>query len=195
MSDPDQIRNEIEATRAELSGDVNALAGSVKPGNVARRQADKVRSGVSALKDNVMGTAEDLTHNVKDTASDLGQSASGAAGGTKSAVRQKARGNPLAAGLVAFAAGWLVSSLIPATEAEQQGATALKERAEPLKEQVTSAVKEVASNLQEPARDAVEQVKSSATDSAQTVKEEAQGAASDVKGSSQEAAGRVREQA
>jgi gas vesicle protein len=195
MSDPDQIRNEIEATRAELSGDVNALADSVKPGNVARRQADKVRSGVSSLKDNVMGTAEDLTHNVKDTASDLGQSASGAAGGTKSAVRQKARGNPLAAGLVAFAAGWLVSSLIPATQAEQQGATALKEKAEPLKEQVTSAVKEVASNLQEPARDAVEQVKSSATDSAQTVKEEAQGAASDVKDSSQEAAGRVREQA
>lgn len=195
MSDPDQIRNEIEATRAELSGDVNALADSVKPGNVARRQADKVRSGVSSLKDNVMGTAEDLTHSVKDTASDLGQSASGAAGGTKSAVRQKARGNPLAAGLVAFAAGWLVSSLIPATEAEQQGATALKEKAEPLKEQVTSAVKEVASNLQEPARDAVEQVKSSATDSAQTVKEEAQGAASDVKDSSQEAAGRVREQA
>ena len=195
MSDPDQIRNEIEATRAELSGDVNALADSVKPGNVARRQADKVRSGVSSLKDNVMGTAEDLTHSVKDTASDLGQSASGAAGGTKSAVRQKARGNPLAAGLVAFAAGWLVSSLIPATQAEQQGATALKEKAEPLKQEVTSAVKEVASNLQEPARDAVEQVKSSATDSAQTVKEEAQGAASDVKDSSQEAAGRVREQA
>jgi len=195
MSDPDQIRNEIEATRAELSGDVNALADSVKPGNVARRQADKVRSGVSSLKDNVMGTAEDIGHNVKDTASDLGQSASGAAGGTKSAVRQKARGNPLAAGLVAFAAGWLISSLIPASEAEQQGATALKEKAEPLTEQVTSAVKEVASNLQEPARDAVEQVKSSATDSAQTVKEEAQGAASDVKGSSQEAAGRVREQA
>jgi len=105
MSDPDQIRDEIEATRAELSGDVNALADSVKPSSVAKRQADKVRSGVSSLKDNVMGSAEDLGHNVKGTASGLGQSASDATSGTTTAVRRQTRGNPLAAGLVAFAAG------------------------------------------------------------------------------------------
>src|SRR3954447_25970728 len=100
MSDPDQIRDEIEATRAELSGDVNALADSVKPSSVAKRQAGKVRSGVSQLKDNVMGAAEDIGHNVKGTASDLGQSASGATSGTTTSVKQRARGNPLAAGLV-----------------------------------------------------------------------------------------------
>lgn len=182
MSDPEQIRDEIEATRSDLSGNVNALADSVKPGNVARRQADKVRTGVNQLKDNVMGSAEDL-----------GQSASDAASGTGSAVRRRTRGNPLAAGLVAFAAGWLVSSLLPATRAEQQGAAALKDRAQPLADEVGSAVKEVASNLKEPARDAVEQVRASASDSAETVKDEAAGAASDVKDTSREAAERVRD--
>ena len=186
-SNPDQIRHEIESTRAELSGDVNALADSVKPGNVARRQVDKVRDGVMGVKDSVMGSAEDAT-----------QSVSGAAGDAKSAVRSKTRGNPLAAGLVAFAAGWLVSSLLPATQAERQGATALKEKAQPLTEELGSTAKQVAGNLKEnlkePAREAVDQVKASAADSASTVKAEASSTASDVKGSSQQAAQEVRQQ-
>ena len=182
-SNPEQIRNEIESTRAELSGDVNALADSVKPGNVARRQVDKVRDGVIGVKDSVMGTAEDAT-----------QTVSGAAGDAKSAVRSKTRGNPLAAGLVAFAAGWLVSSLLPATEAERQGATALKEKAQPLTEELGSAAKQVAENLKEPAREAVDQVKASAADSAATVKDEAASTAGDVKDSSQQAAQEVRQQ-
>jgi len=182
-SNPDQIRHEIESTRAELSGDVNALADSVKPGNVARRQVDKVRDGVIGVKDSVMGTAEDAT-----------QTVSGAAGDAKSAVRSKTRGNPLAAGLVAFAAGWLVSSLLPATEAERQGASALKEKAQPLTEELGSAAKQVAENLKEPAREAVDQVKASAADSAATVKDEAASTAGDVKDSSQQAAQEVRQQ-
>ena len=136
-TNPDQIRQEIESTRAELSGDVNALADSVKPGNVARRQVDKARDGVMGVKDSVMGTAEDAT-----------QSVSGAAGDAKSAVRSRTRGNPLAAGLVAFAAGWLVSSLLPATQVERQGATALKEKAQPLTEELGSAAKQVAEEPQ-----------------------------------------------
>ena len=182
-TNPDQIRQEIESTRAELSGDVNALADSVKPGNVARRQVDKARDGVMGVKDSVMGTAEDAT-----------QSVSGAAGDAKSAVRSRTRGNPLAAGLVAFAAGWLVSSLLPASEAERQGATALKEKAQPLTEELGSAAKQVAENLKEPAREAVDQVKASAADSAATVKDEAASTAGDVKGSSQQAAQEVRQQ-
>ena len=138
-NNPDQIRHEIESTRAELSGDVNALADSVRPSTVARRQADKVRDGVTtvknSVKDSVMGTAEDA-----------GQSVSGTAGDATSAVRRKTRGNPLAAGLVAFAAGWLVSSLLPASQAERQGATALKEKAQPLADDQQSAARQRAEN-------------------------------------------------
>jgi cell division septum initiation protein DivIVA len=182
-SNPDQIRHEIESTRAELSGDVNALADSVRPSTVARRQVDKVREGVSGMKDSVMGTADDA-----------GQSVSGAAGDATSAVRRKTRGNPLAAGLVAFAAGWLVSSLLPASQAERQGATALKEKARPLADDLQATARQVAENLKEPAREAVEQVKASAGDSAATVKDEASTTAAGVKDSTRQATEEVRRQ-
>jgi len=53
--DPEQIRAEIAATRGDLSTNVNALADSVKPGNVARRQADKARGAAVSVKERIMG--------------------------------------------------------------------------------------------------------------------------------------------
>ena len=41
-NDPDEIRADIERTRAALSSDVDDLAESVKPKNVAERQVGKV---------------------------------------------------------------------------------------------------------------------------------------------------------
>jgi hypothetical protein len=43
-NDPDEIRADIERTRAALSDDVDDLAESVKPKNVAQRQVDKVEA-------------------------------------------------------------------------------------------------------------------------------------------------------
>ncbi|HEY8306277.1 MAG TPA: DUF3618 domain-containing protein [Lapillicoccus sp.] len=183
-ADPDQIRQEIEATRGDLSDNVNALADSVRPGNVARRQVDKVMDGAADLKDRVMGAAGDATDSV------------GHAGGSApSAVRRRTRGNPVAAGLVAFGVGWLVASLIPASEVEQQAATALKEKAQPLTDEVTNAAKQVAGNLQEPAQAAVAQVKESAAQSATTVKDEASSSAQSVSSSAQSATDEVKAQA
>jgi hypothetical protein len=45
-NDPDQIRERIETTRGTLSTDVDTLAGAVQPGNLARRQVDKIRGAV-----------------------------------------------------------------------------------------------------------------------------------------------------
>ena len=54
-NDPDEIRAEIERTRADLSDNVNALADSVNPAHVAGRQVDKVKGAVFGVKDKVMG--------------------------------------------------------------------------------------------------------------------------------------------
>jgi Protein of unknown function (DUF3618) len=187
-TDPDQIRQEIEATRSDLSDNVNALADSVRPGNVARRQVDKVKDGAADLKDRVMGVAEDATTSVGHAAGDV----KGTAGSAPAAVRRRTRGNPVAAGLVAFGIGWLVASLIPASSAEQRAATALKDKAQPLTDEVTNAAKQVAGNLQEPAREAVAQVKESAVQSATTVKDEAASSAQSVSSSAQSAADEVK---
>jgi len=126
-NDPDQIRSEIAATRGELSSNVNALTESVKPGNVARRQADKVTGAVSGLKDRVMGASDDAMSSTGDS---LG-SAKDAASAVPAKARSGTRGNPVAAGLIAFGAGWLLGSLLPASSAEQQAAGTLKDKAQP----------------------------------------------------------------
>ncbi|WIX84268.1 hypothetical protein QRX50_19710 [Amycolatopsis carbonis] len=41
-------------------------------------------------------------------------------GETPKPVRRGTEGNPLAAGLIAFGAGWLVASLLPGTERERE---------------------------------------------------------------------------
>ena len=64
-NDPDQLRAEIERTRSDLSQNVNALGEAVTPGNIAKRQVDKVAGAAVGLKDKVMGTVDDATGSVR----------------------------------------------------------------------------------------------------------------------------------
>ena len=126
-----------------------------------------------------LGTASDKASSV---ASSVGDAATAA----PSAARQKTQGNPLAAGLIAFGAGWLISSLLPASEKEKQAASTVKDKAGEHSDTLTAPLKEAAGNakenLQGPAQDAVTSVKDKATDAASTVKDEAASAKDDVAG-------------
>src|SRR2546423_839120 len=75
----------------------------------------------------VAETARSASANVSDAASsaastisDTGSSAAAAVQDAPQAVRRQTQGNPLAAGLIAFGAGWLVSSLRPASRKDQR---------------------------------------------------------------------------
>lgn len=179
-NDPDQIREQIERTRAGLSQDVNALADSVNPASVAKRQTAKVRGAVFGVKDRVMGSASDAGASLSSAQSTLTETVTSA----PAQVQARTAGNPLAAGLVAFGVGWLVSSLLPATAAEQRAAAKVKETAAPM---LSDAAKEVADHLKEPAQQAVESVKGTAAEAAGTVREESTSAAQDVKDQAQDA--------
>jgi len=201
--DPEQIREEIRVTRGDLSSNVNALADSVKPGNVAKRQAGKVMNAATSTKDRIMGSAPDLSSatntagskvsDAKASVSDAASSASEAVAGSPALVRSQTQGNPLAAGLIAFGAGLLVAALIPTTEREQQAAAAVKDNIEPLKDEVTAAAKQAADNLREPAQEAVASVKQTATEAVQNTKQEGTSAAQGVKSDAQDAAGTVQD--
>lgn len=186
-NDPDEIREEIERTRADLSDNVNALADSVNPAHVAGRQVDKVKGAVFGVKDKVMGGGSDLT---ADAGSKLG-SAQSAVTGAPAQLGAQARGNPLAAGLIAFGAGLLGGSLLPTSQREQQAAAKVKDAATPV---LSDAAKEVSDSLKEPAQQAVAAVKDTATDAASTVKDEGTSAAQDVKGQAQDAKETVQQQ-
>lgn len=92
----------------------------------------------------------------------------------------KTQGNPLAAGLIAFGAGLLVSSLIPPSKAETDAAAAVREKARPLVNHAQAAGKEVVEGLNEPAQEAVENLKSTAAEAAGHVKDEGTSAAESV---------------
>jgi len=180
VTDPDQIRARIEETRADLSTNVNTLADTVNPAHAARRQVGKVKGAVFGVKDKVMGSAESAGETLSSAQSSIGETVTGAPG----QVRASAAGNPLAAGLIAFGAGWLTASLLPSSRAEQQAATKVKDTAAPM---IADAAKEMAGHLKEPTQEAMESVKDTATDAAITVKDEGTSAAADVKDKAQDA--------
>jgi gas vesicle protein len=183
MSDsPEQIRADIENTRRELGGDVDALADKVTPSKIVHRQTDKVKGAFGSVKDRVMGAADDM----RSSASDSASSASGSLSDAKDKVAAKAEGNPLAVGLIAFGVGLLAASLIPASTKEKDVASSIKEQAQPLVHQVTDAAKEMGEHLKEPAQDAAAAVKDAATDAVQNVKDEAGSAADEVKDQAQQ---------
>ncbi|MBP2217759.1 DUF3618 domain-containing protein [Arthrobacter sp. CAN_C5] len=188
---PEQIRADIERTRRELGTDVDAVADKVSPASIAQRQGDKVRNAVGGLKTSVMGSADQTSAGTRSAANNV----SGAVQDAPQQLTRKTQGNPLAAGLIAFGAGMLISSLIPASEKEKEAAAALKEKAEPLTSSVTDAAKAVAEDLKEPAQQAMDSVKETATNSANTVKNEGTSAAADVKGKAQDAKDNVQNEA
>ncbi|MFD5278690.1 DUF3618 domain-containing protein [Pseudarthrobacter sp. NPDC058362] len=196
---PDAIRSDIEATRARLGTNVDAVADKVSPSNIVHRQTDKAKEALTGVKEKIMGTADHATtrvqdtlhtgtghttgtlHNAKDTAAARLSDAGTAVSHAPDQVKAKTQGNPLAAGLIAFGAGMIVSSLIPASQKEREAADQLKTAAQPLANQVTEAAKDMAENLKEPAREAMENLKTTATDAADHVKTDSQHAATDVK--------------
>jgi ElaB/YqjD/DUF883 family membrane-anchored ribosome-binding protein len=187
-NNPDQIRREIEDTRGRLSDDVNALTETVSPSNVARRQADKVADAAASVKDRVMGTADDLRSSGSDAASSVGH----APGAAATKARRKTQGNPLAAGLIALGAGWLVGSLLPASEKEKQAAGSLKDRAQPLVDEAKTVAQDTAQELKEPAKQAAQSIKETAVDAKDTVVQEGRSTAEDVKSQAQDSSDAVR---
>ena len=190
-NDPDVIRAQIAATRAGLSSDVNELGDKVSPGQIAKRQRDKVTGTVMGVKDHIMGSAHDVKSSTGDAASSVGDTISDAPG----KVARQTQGSPLAAGLIAFGTGLLLSALIPASRPEAQAAAALKDQAQPLVDQLTDAGKEAAGNLQAPAQQALESVKSTAADAVDAVKDEGGSAVGDLKSQAQDAKDAVQEHA
>jgi len=181
-NDPEQIRREIERTRSELSDNVNALGDKVNPGSIAKRQVGRVRGAATSVKDAVLGSASDASDTTQRLVGEVGDAVADA----PTAVARKAQGSPIAAGLIAFGAGLLVSSMLPASRVEQQAAAKVKDTAQPMVEDLTDTAKDIADNLKEPAQQAMEEVKSTATDAAATVKDEANSAADEVKSQAQD---------
>jgi gas vesicle protein len=196
---------DIDATRANLSRDIDELTDKVSPARVVERRKEAAkqaaRGRIGTIRDKVMGVvptggsggsghgsagvgarvsgaAGSAAGSVSDTVSD-------SAGGAVDAIGSKAQGNPLAAGLIAFGAGMVISALIPASEKEaevaQRAVEAAKEHGQPVVDEAKSVGQQMGQELKESATESAQQVKDTAQDSVQNVKQQGQSSAQTVK--------------
>jgi hypothetical protein len=171
--DPEELKRDIEQTRRDVGRDVDALTEKVSPSRVVGRRVEWARGGLRRLKEQVMGSTgalSDTAGSAVSTVQDAGSKVGDAVGSAPAMARAHTRGTPLAAGVIAFAAGWVVAAVLPASTRERELAQETKnkamEAAGPVKEQAAQVAEEVKENLQEPAQQAVENVKQSAAQAA-----------------------------
>lgn len=153
---------------------------------VTGRTGDQMAQGKSKVREQV----QDVTGRAEGTAGALSEQARGA----PPAVRQRAESNPLAAGLVAMGAGFLLAAVLPPSERERQAAQRVQAQLEPLKQQAGQIGKQVAGEIQQVAQDGVEQVKGRAGQAVDQVKEETSSSAQQVKEEAESATTSVKRQ-
>ena len=114
--------------------------------------------------------------------------------GAPQMVASATEGNPLAVGLIAFGAGLLAASLLPATEKEHRVVTEqVKPRLDEARSEAQGVAQEAAEHLKPTVTDAANQVRDQAQGAAQTVADEAGSAKDQVRSDATQAADDVRE--
>jgi hypothetical protein len=168
----EELTSQIEDTRGRMAQDLDTLQDRVSPSAIVERRKQAARHRLSSMKEKVMGSGQNAGGSVTSAASSVSDTASDVA----TDAHQRFEGAPLAAGLVAFGAGVVLASLLPASRAEAEAAhravDAAKEHGQPMLDEVRSAGQDMAGNLKESAAQAAQQVKQSAQESTQNVKDQ-----------------------
>jgi Protein of unknown function (DUF3618) len=153
--DPDEIRQEIEHTRAEMSETVDAIGYKA---DVPSRAKEKVSETVDNMKANVGETAARAKEKVTGTASRVGDATPSGNAAKRSTRRVVglAQENPLGLAVGAAAIGFLAGLAVPATRVED-------ERLGPMADQVKDKVKETGQETLERGKQVAQEVGSQAS--------------------------------
>jgi hypothetical protein len=201
---PDDLRQRLDQQREAITDTVGQIENRVSPGRIVARRRYRARRRLTDWKDTIMGNDQpdypnwaaspvaassqrygqvawygegEGTHGDGGHLRERAAETAAAVRDVPEAVRRQAEGNPLAAGVIALAAGWLLGSLLPASRPEQQVARKLQPQLEEAARTVSAEASGLAEEMREPARQAVDDVKSRGEDAAQHVKDAAQDAA------------------
>jgi hypothetical protein len=193
--EPSQIREEIEATRAEMGDTVDALAYKT---DVKTR----VKESISDKRERLMTQVQGTTHKVGEATPDGQQVKEGA----HQAVGI-AQENPLGLAIGGLAAGFLAGMMLPSSKIEDEKvgpiADQVKETAAETGKEALDRGREVASQVagqavegaKEAGGQAVEAAKEAGQEAVDTAKQAGQEQAEELKDSAKENAQEVKEQA
>jgi hypothetical protein len=182
-----ELRRDLDDQREGMARTVDEIQNRVSPGRVWARENYRMRNRLTDWKDRIMGSDQPdyLSGYRRETeGSALGERFSDAketVAGAPEAMRRQTQGNPLAAGLIAFGAGLLVSSLIPETEREQRLVEGVQPLVSDVVDEARQAATAVAQELKEPAEQAMQEVKDAAQQAASDVCDTAQSGVEEVR--------------
>jgi hypothetical protein len=195
------MRARIDQQRDEISNTVDQISNRVSPSHIVARRQDRMRRRLIGWKDAVFGNDEvdfpaprgERSRFAEQPAADgrsesgirgrAGEMASGAASAvqeTPTAIRRQTRGNPMAAGAIAVAAGWLVGGLLPETGREKQVVKLVEPQLAEAASEAKSEGRELVEDLREPAMDAADHVKEAGMHAADDAKDLARQSARSV---------------
>ena len=160
---PEALKSQIDRQRDDLGRDLDALGDRLSPRRIVDRRKEAMAGGVRSLRDRVMGTAADTTAHLSSAADTLGEA--------PDMARRQVEGNPLAVGIMAFAAGLVVAALVPETEPEQQMVAKLQPGMEQVAGEVGRAAQESAEQVGPAVHDAAQHLGEQARESAGAVRD------------------------
>jgi hypothetical protein len=137
---------------------------------------DRVQGKASGAVDTVRDKASEAAGSVRETAGEVAERVQRA----PATARRQTQGNPIAAGLIAFGAGLLAASLLPATELERRAGRQVRDHADELIEPVREPLTEATHDLGDSARQAASAVAGTAKDAARTTAQSARSTAQDA---------------
>jgi ElaB/YqjD/DUF883 family membrane-anchored ribosome-binding protein len=186
--DPDDIREEIEHTRADMTETVEAIGYKA---DVPSRAKEAVADKVDAARSKVSEATSRAKQAVSGTAAKAGD-ATPSGGQAKQRAKQRARQaaglaqeNPLGLAVGAAALGFLAGLLVPSTRVED-------ERLGPVADQVKDQVKETGQETLERGKQVAQEATRSAV---RTAKDRGQEHGQDLAASARQGAREVRDQA
>jgi gas vesicle protein len=140
------------------------------------------------MTDRISETASHVGERASEMASEVGDRVSDAASEVKEAVshapqrlRQQTRGNPAAAGLIAFGSGLLLGGILPGTRVERDLAQRMEPAMSTAMVEAKDAGREIAEELKEGARESMEAVKEAGSEAGEHLKEDVKEAAERTK--------------
>jgi ElaB/YqjD/DUF883 family membrane-anchored ribosome-binding protein len=161
--EPDRIRAEIEATRADMSETVDAIGYKADVKSRAKENLQDKKESIVGLKDKVVGGASERTPDSDEVKQQARKAAS---------VAQE---NPLGLAIGSLAVGFLAGMLIPSTRVEDEKLGEVSDHVlEKAKQTGQEALEHGKQVAQETVETAKETAKQSGQEHAQQVKDSAQ---------------------
>jgi gas vesicle protein len=171
-----ELRREAETQRSRMGDTLDAIGDRLSPERMVERRKAALGQRFTRVKETVMGSPqylEPMTNRVTGTVDAVKHA--------PEAMTQQARGNPIAAGIVAFGAGMLFATVLPKTETERRVAREVQPMLDTAMQEAKEVGREMAEDVKGKAKDAADEVKSSANQATERVRIDARQATEEVK--------------